>query len=58
MYKQPDTCDPPVCPGSDMAYFVKKKWCQLLWRRLKCLPEDSLALHMVGESGGAAGTVR
>lgn len=27
------------------------------WRRM-CLPEASLALHMVGESGGAAGTVR
>lgn len=29
-----------------------------LWLRWMCLPEASLALHMVGESGGAAGTVR
>lgn len=37
------------------------RWLQLLkrWRRRWMrLPEASLALHMVGESGGAAGTVR
>lgn len=62
-----------LCPIIDifLYYFtryLKVRWLRLLsvfiWLELRMiqtplhLPEASLALHMVGESGGGAGTVR